>query len=733
MRMRCTAGVALAIVAGTVMAIPALGQDSVSTGNGLPGDAVSAYAIGAGAANEQRNDYVVDLVARASSWGNSYRFGPLMKASNGGASFFNHLIGANALSNRYVFGALPRPAYAGWSAAGQGVSNAANSTPVDNGSGLYGTLDTSGLLGTQFGAAFMEFGGGPNGTFGDGDDEQNVIVGIAGFNNLFPHRVFVSRTTAGVNKTSQTGGTTTGTASLGLGGVDEAGNVHILADNFGMISGNAIADKRFIRVAAGSRNTAVLNTLTNSSYGDSANTRTLLGTTATTLTAPTMVPTAAAGRPVMVGTDFSNNYQFEGVANSMTATTGHLPAGGSPRGPMSIGCQTMTPLNTGGGDAGIAAVLSRESGATRTRGISAWGLNANGSVDGVQRHALPTTAGQMVDAADGFDPIATWGTGTNHEFCNFASQVSFRGGSGPVALTVLPGGDLLLAATVAPNNTAPSQVPQGMDNYIAVARVPAGGSTATWHVAAHTGNAAGAAGGLSKAILGGEPGNLSTIGRLARYGEVNAGATWGPSISSPALDRFGNLYFLATCVVNEGGATTGLLRANFNDATNAYELELLANVGNVFAGANSQRNYQIQFMGVADADSVDSGAVFAGSSVQDVNRHVPQGLIGYGNANSLGALVVRAKIVYDRNGDGLYLDPTVAGNSGQPDQGYNVALLVMPDYNPIDYNLDRIVNPDDLGDFITAYFSDEATTDYNDDGTLNPDDLGDYITAYFSV
>ena len=733
MRMCSAAGMAVAL-AGTMLAARAVAQDSVSTTNGLPGDAVSAYLIGAAAVNEQRNDYVVDLVARTSSWGSSYRFGPLMKASSGGTSYFTNLVGAGALSNRFVFGALARPTYQAWIAAGQGVSNLNNATPTDNGSGNYGPIGTSGLMGTQFGAAFMEFGGGPNANFGDGDDENNIIVGIAAFNNLSPGRVFVSRTNAAVNKPSQAGGTTSGTASLGLGGVDELGNVHILADNFGMISGSSIADKRFIRVNAGTRNTALLNQLQNTSYGDSVNTRTLLGVSTTTLAAPTMIPSMLAGRPILVGTDFTNNYQFEGTLNTMSASTAYLPAGGSPRGPMSFSGRTFAQVNTGTGDVGVAAVLSRDSGATRTRGVSVWGLNANGSVDGAQRYVLPTANGQMVDAVDGFDPIATWGAGASHEFCNFASQVSFRGGSGPVAMTVLPGGDLLVAATVSPNNTAPSQVPQSMDNYIAVARVNAGTGAVVWRVAAHTGNVAGAAGGLSKAVLGGNPGEpLAIIGRLARYNEVNAGAASGPSLSSPAMDRFGNLYFLATAMLTSGGATTGLFRANFDDANNGFQIELLANVGSVFAGVNSQRNYQIQFMGTADGDSVDSGAIFSGAIVQDINRHVPPGLIGYGNPHSLGALLVRAKIVYDRNGDGLYLDPTVAGNSGQPDQGYNVAMIVMPDYNPIDFNLDRVVNPDDLGDFITAYFSSESTTDYNDDGVINPDDLGDYITAYFSV
>ncbi len=56
----------------------------------------------------------------------------------------------------------------------------------------------------------------------------------------------------------------------------------------------------------------------------------------------------------------------------------------------------------------------------------------------------------------------------------------------------------------------------------------------------------------------------------------------------------------------------------------------------------------------------------------------------------------------------------------------------------LDFNIDGVVNPDDLGDYITDYFQLDAQNepvcdhcDFNLDRTLNPDDLGDYITAYF--
>ncbi len=60
---------------------------------------------------------------------------------------------------------------------------------------------------------------------------------------------------------------------------------------------------------------------------------------------------------------------------------------------------------------------------------------------------------------------------------------------------------------------------------------------------------------------------------------------------------------------------------------------------------------------------------------------------------------------------------------------------------PLDYNDDGSLNPDDLGDYITDYFSFSAMPespfplrlDFNFDGSLNPDDIGDYITAYYSA
>jgi hypothetical protein len=52
--------------------------------------------------------------------------------------------------------------------------------------------------------------------------------------------------------------------------------------------------------------------------------------------------------------------------------------------------------------------------------------------------------------------------------------------------------------------------------------------------------------------------------------------------------------------------------------------------------------------------------------------------------------------------------------------------------HPADFDGNGVLNPDDLADFIAAYFGGEARADFDGSGVLNPDDLADFIVAYFS-
>ncbi|MGQ0629236.1 MAG: hypothetical protein ACT4PL_14185 [Phycisphaerales bacterium] len=91
-------------------------------------------------------------------------------------------------------------------------------------------------------------------------------------------------------------------------------------------------------------------------------------------------------------------------------------------------------------------------------------------------------------------------------------------------------------------------------------------------------------------------------------------------------------------------------------------------------------------------------------------------------------------------------DGTVASTFPDPsDNGGNIAFSVLfalgqsncPNVEPcdIDFNNDGIVEPGDLDDFITFFFSDveaeRALCDFNNDGLVEPGDLDDFITAFF--
>ncbi|MGQ0628210.1 MAG: hypothetical protein ACT4PL_08960, partial [Phycisphaerales bacterium] len=72
----------------------------------------------------------------------------------------------------------------------------------------------------------------------------------------------------------------------------------------------------------------------------------------------------------------------------------------------------------------------------------------------------------------------------------------------------------------------------------------------------------------------------------------------------------------------------------------------------------------------------------------------------------------------------------VAGGSG------TITFSIAPPLCPTDINGDGVVEPGDLDEFITAYFSDvaaeRARCDFNADGFIEPGDLDEFITAFFS-
>ena len=106
--MRDSTSKALALRACTVMlaglaaCAPAFAQDSVSlntdAGNGLPGDAMSAWGFGV----PQRSSYVVDMATLHTSTGTTFGIAPIMKSGNGVGEIHSIAIDATSQSDTSI-------------------------------------------------------------------------------------------------------------------------------------------------------------------------------------------------------------------------------------------------------------------------------------------------------------------------------------------------------------------------------------------------------------------------------------------------------------------------------------------------------------------------------------------------------------------------------------------------------------------------------------------------------
>jgi hypothetical protein len=164
----------------------------------------------------------------------------------------------------------------------------------------------------------------------------------------------------------------------------------------------------------------------------------------------------------------------------------------------------------------------------------------------------------------------------------------------------------------------------------------------------------------------------AAIGRMTGMFNVGDGSRNGPSISQPAFDCAGNVYFIAAAeIFGDTGSEFDvvLLRAVYDPATFSYQLELLARPGDTFVGANSATPYQISSLSLADEDSLDSASLFSSSVTSGCwgglfNSNVD----GPMDPLALGGLVMSALVTYDTNGDGAFDEAE--------DEAYRALLLV---------------------------------------------------------
>lgn len=625
--------------AAALLPAAALSQDSVSLTNCTPGDAVLPWDLG-----EQENRFVVDLTTFSSSWGTEFTLGPVSKTSKSGSTFFNSLISAQGISRTSLVGVPIPGAYGVWNTAGQGVND-------DQSINDPASSTDEGDLGIQLAAAYAEFGDSDGGVGVGG-----VVSNVLRYDPVDPTRMFVERTIMALTGSDEF----SEVSSFGFGSVDSQGNVAFRADGFGIAGGSSVGnfplfDNSILLVEQALRDTGALNVVSfnQAANFDGAATEFAVFESPSTFNTPAIAE--IGGGPFYIGTNFDSEYAY-GVSDPPTLTGGHLAAGNTDqRGGLSHSEKNFALL---GSTEGVCAILAQQGGPTQ--GINLFGIDGTGAVTGNLSLILPSLVG---DNDDGFTNLP----GQN-SFDHYGSQVAFRGGNGQIALNLDHAGNLLAAAAVDHPDDPGSD--WGV-HYIAVARVSPTG-TVEWTMAAYQDGLGG-----GKPILDGPGG--AVIGELTELSAVTGGFPVGPSLTSPMLDSYGNVYFYGAYqdfAAND--ARSGLFRSVYDPVNFSYQLELLFTTGEVFNGLNSNRDYQIRFVPIADNNSINSSAAFSQNITSD--GHAGQAHFGLPGEDSkhLGGLVLGAQIVYDRDADGDF-DECAGFTPDDPtsgDQDYQVLLYV---------------------------------------------------------
>ncbi|HYE03338.1 MAG TPA: hypothetical protein VD963_08900 [Phycisphaerales bacterium] len=773
---------AWALMVSTGLAASVYGQDSVSPGQGI----ANSDAVWAWRTSEQHNAFVVDLAPLLTDWGHTFGIAPLYKSSRSDAAFPSTLLSLQSLSSMTVGPepAAPLPSYQLWTFPGGGINDLkslATDTFVPGPGTYYG-----------FGAAFREASGNYDG----------LVGGIVAYSAALPERLLVSRTHAAINSTASFDPVSENYTIFSWGSrfggptIDASRNLSFRADGSSppAIAVNPLAGNNIFRVDLQARNTGMTNFFDNAGPSDLGATSWLVVRHASNHNPPTGIPEErglGVTRPVMMTENFQTNYVFESSPGVTFATAMHRPGTDDHRGVPSYSPAVFFP-----GTVGTGATLSRPTGllSMRTRGISLFGVDTNGSPMGTQLLRFDLAA-SVSDPITGF--VATFGTPPNGfglgEFMHYRSQTAFQGGA-QVAVGMDQSGRLLVAATAA-DSFGSSFGSNGTEhdmaspfNYLVAARVPAPGAAPEWSLAAYVTATDG------KIIV---DENGVRTGQLVPLGSVS-GAPIGPSISSPAIDSVGNIWFLAAYQNQDpngaplGQPTTGLFRAIYDGtlAVPGYRLELVLSNGQVLRGKNADRDYKIVFLSIADNDSISSGSLFAHNINQGTYAGFPLGNASTADPRTLGGLVIQATIIYDVNADGQFERLSGAGgNPNSPDQDYNVVLFLggttfeddTVDCNgngiddaqeiagspamdcfdpaagtlngfhqvggpngaidacecPANFNRDAAVGTSDISAFLSSWFNDITTgqtkADINCSGSIGTNDVSTFLSIWFAA
>ncbi|MCC6322243.1 MAG: hypothetical protein IT438_12505 [Phycisphaerales bacterium] len=660
MKMICNNPRAAAVATVLAIAGTSFGQDSVPSAAG-GNDALSAYDLPV-----QQRRYVVDLQTITTSWGNELLVGPIIKASRDiDPSFKTQILGASAVSPSLSLNtAFASRGFSRWTAAGQGVNPSFNTAPAMSES-------VTGFA-TQFGVVASDFSLNPT----------NILGAIIGRSSSSLSRLYVERTVAAVSRVSTVG---VDTSTLSLGAVDALGNAFIRADNFNTLptTTNRVLGDNVARIALASRNTAARNQFTsvsgNNTATDAPATAFIVSNEATPTNVPSGVLQPGVGAFGLVF-DFTNRLRVGSTtANLSNLGAAHLAPGITGH----RGNPSFSPLLPLGGNAGTVATLGFASAGGKVNALDAVGLNFGnaGAPPVIGASPRGMTLPSPISSPDGFSANAS-GDAT---FRQYLSQVPFRGGNGLVGVGQNTGGNLVLAATA----NDPTQ-----GDFIAVATSISAGVT-NWTVAAHQ----------NQPVLDGP--NGAAIGALD---------TPSTTISAPAVDRLGNVYFVATWKPNLAPVATGLFKAVTTPS--GFKLELLLTTGQAISGVNSLRTYTITSLALSDSDSMASGAFHHQQLIQE---QAPTALTGDPmNIRAFGGAIVNTVITY---------------NNGGINENYEAVLFLGPtegELCPADFNASGAVSVQDIFDFLSAYFLNSPSADFNHSGGVSVQDIFDFLSAYFT-
>ena len=664
-----------ALILTVCLAVPAWAQDSVSNvaptpGGPYDGDAFTPWEI------PQGHGYVVDLAPLTTSWGYTFGVAPLAKSSKVyEEGYFNTLMSAQSISRLHA-GDVPfaLAEYAEWVAMpGYGVNYPTyNNTP--------NLVVPPAALGNQFAATFAEYG------YLDSGETRSlsaIINAVVNYDPADPNRLYVNRVVAAVNSNDDTQMSST----FGIGAIDEYGNVMFRGDGNACTGPNTLLNNNIFHVSALDRNITVRNYIDNSGPVDTGATTWIVQHHAEVHNVPNIGPESmgwydqqhvAYPGPLYIGSNFNSQYAYG--TTSASYTSNHLGGASDHRGGVGYMTHDFSCFPSSATH-GIGSVLAKDN-AGVTRRIALWGLNDEGDVSGTLH--LDMNPATISDPVTGMVP-ASFGANV---FDHYHSQTAFSGGTSQVGMNLDQAGRLIAAGTVYTFSQNDDPCP-----WVAAARVTPGSCGAPeWTMVAYSCDEQGLQ-------FSGKPildGTGAQIGRMVGLDEVTGGSPAGPSISAPAVDAAGNVWFIAAVAldkIDEFGAPfidydSALLRAIYDPATFGYKLELVLEVGDVIDGVNSGLPYQISFLTLADSDSVASGTFWSSNLAETGYLGTTPGPdVEPADPTTMGGLVLAVDICYDSNGaDGLYQpdgefnDPT-SGNydPGYPaDESYQVLLYIAP-------------------------------------------------------